>query len=207
MYLLYHTFFEARNPRPHFLLQLTLTHTRPCASPSPGRAQPAGARGATVVSRQVARATVVSRRVARGVGKQAKCARSARRTTGGDRENECSSGAPAQARARSAGRATGATGRTKVRVARGRQQAKATRGNAHTRRVKRRRASRSAACAHPARPMGGSALNPRSAGAKRAHGAGAGVASSLQCRYYDQQPGKSAANTGQNTRSVVVVAP
>ena len=119
MYLLYHTFFEARNPRPHFLLQVTLTHTRPCASPSPGRAQPAGARGATVVSRQVARATVVSRRVARGVGKQAKCARSARRTTGGDRENECSSRA-AKASARSAGRATGRTG---VRVARGHKRA------------------------------------------------------------------------------------
>jgi len=81
------------------------------------------------------------------------------------------------------------------------------RGATRTRRVKRRRASRSAACAHPARPMGGSALNPRSAGAKRAHGAGAGVASSLQCRYYGQQPGKSAGNIGQNTRSVVVVAP
>ena len=119
MYLLYHTFFEARNPRPHFLLQVTLTHTRPCASPSPGRAQPAGARGATVVSRQVARATVVSRRVARGAGKQAKCARSARRTTGGDRENECSSRA-AKASARSAGRATGRTG---VRVARGHKRA------------------------------------------------------------------------------------
>ena len=63
------------------------------------------------------------------------------------------------------------------------------RGATRTRRVKRRRAS-------------------RSAGAKRAHGAGAGVASSLQYRYYyDQQPGKSAANTGQKTRSVVVVAP
>jgi hypothetical protein len=61
------------------------------------------------------------------------------------------------------------------------------RGTTRTRRVKRRRASRSAARARPARPMGG-ALNPRTAkaGAKRAHGASAGVASSLQCRYYDQ---------------------
>jgi len=125
----------------------------------------------------------------------------------GDGENECSGHAPAQTSARGARRATKATGRTNVRVARGRQQAGATRGNAHEARKAQAREQRSTACAHPARPMGGSALNPRSAGAKRAHGAGAGVASSLQCRYYDQQPGKSAGNIGQNTRSVVVVAP
>jgi len=139
----------------------------------------------------------------RGKGERAK----RRKGDGGDGENRCSSGARAQARMRRAGRATKATGRTNVRVARGRQQAGATRGNAHEARKAQAREQRSTACAHPARPMGGSALNPRSAGAKRAHGAGAGVASSLQCRYYDQQPGKSAGNIGQNTRSVVVVAP
>jgi len=153
-----------------------------------------------------------------------------RKGNGGDGENRCSSGAPAQTSARRARRATEAMGRTDVRVARHKRACEAQegqprrrgekmfesreggskqkrRGATRTRRVKRRRASRSAACAHPARPMGGSALNPRSAGARHAHGASAGVASSLQCRYYDQQPGKSAANTGQNARSVVVVAP
>ena len=58
-----------------------------------------------------------------------------------------------------------------------------------TRRVKRRRASSEAQRAHiPRDPWGVARLirERQSAGAKRAHGAGAGVASSLQCRYYDQ---------------------
>jgi hypothetical protein len=128
----------------------------------------------------------------------------------GDGENRCSGRAPVQTSARRARRATEATGRTDVLVARRHRRAREEQEGQRRRRGEQMFESRE----------GGSKQERRGVSERRARGAsqrkrrrasagaGAGVASSLQCRYYyDQQPGKSAANTGQNTRSVVVVAP